>query len=148
MSSIGLQAAHQTSQDVNGHHELHSLLASPQTPELIVDDESYEPRPVVHEAIQTWLGSHVVPIIANSELGVLTVIMTLTEQLFVDVCPKVFILNDFVNVGPSSSVNIGRMVAVQPYVSQPDGESFSGMVDLVSEELSIFPSNDRFRPRI
>ena len=92
---------------------------------------------MVHETIQTWLCPHVLFVIANGILGALAVIVTLTKQLLVDICPEVFILNDFVNVGPSSSVNVGRMVATQPQVPQPDGESFSGMVDLVTGEFAI-----------
>ena len=51
--------------------------------------------------------------------------------------PKFFILKDFIDVGPSATINVGRMVATQPFVSQPDGEPLSSMIDLVGIELTI-----------
>ena len=63
--------------------------------------------------------------------------MALMEQLFVNMHPKLFILNDFIYAGPSAPIYVCGMVATQPYVSQPNGKSLSSMIDLVTVELTV-----------
>ena len=85
---------------------LHSLLVASPVPKLVVDDESNQPCPVVHENNQSWLSSHVLLVVEDCVVWVLAMIMTMTEQFSMNIHPEIFILDDLINASPSASINV------------------------------------------
>ena len=65
--------------------KFHPLLVASPVPKLVVDDESNQPCPMVHENIQGWLFSHVLFVVGYCVVRILAMIMAMAEQFSVNI---------------------------------------------------------------